>query len=393
MGFFGNLFGKLKSFRGKDKEEEYAEDSEELLPVRSRLHVDDPEERRKFVEDCLSQMADATDVMEKLSSEYNLVTEYLTDMEELEALPKEERIPLNEDASRLVQLSGEQSQYARRTSQMSDPEFERMHRVEDEVEEAIRKLDKEEHMRDLIKKDLARLEGEKHAYQYRRKELRNTLGNARGMVTITICAMITCLFLLLFLQVGMDMDTKLGYILTVGIAATAITFVFLKFSDARDELYKVEVTMNRLILLQNKVKIRYVNNRNLLDYLYIKYGIKDGKELNALWEKYRVEKEERRQFEETKSDLSYYEKELVRKLNCYPIKYPRVWIHQPLALIDGKEMVEIRHTLITRRQSLRKQIDYNKKLAEDASAEIRDLAREYPKYAKEIQGIVNSYQA
>ncbi len=392
MGFFGNLFGKLNLFQHKDSEEDDAENSEELLPVRSRLHVEDPEERRKFVEDCLSQMADATDVCEKLSSEYNLVTEYLTDMEELEALPKEERIPLNEDASRLVQLSGEQSQYAKRTSQMSDAEFDRMHRVEDEVEEAIRKLDKEEHMRDLIKKDLARLEGEKHAYQYRKRELKNTLGNARGMVTITICAMLTCLFLLLFLQVGLQMDTKLGYILTVGIAAISITCVFLRFSDARDELYKVEITMNRLILLQNKVKIRYVNNRNLLDYLYIKYGIKDGRELNALWEKYRVEKEERRQFEETKTDLSYYEKELVRKLNRYPIKYPRVWIHQPLALIDGKEMVEIRHSLITRRQSLRKQIDYNKKLAEDASAEIRDLAREYPRYAKEIQGIVDSYR-
>ena len=392
MGFFGNLFGKLNLFQRKDSEEDDSENSEELLPVRSRLHVEDPEERRKFVEDCLSQMADATDVCEKLSSEYNLVTEYLTDMEELEALPKEERIPLNEDASRLVQLSGEQSQYAKRTSQMSDAEFERMHRVEDEVEEAIRKLDQEEHMRDLIKKDLARLEGEKHAYQYRKRELKNTLGNARGMVTITICAMLICLFLLLFLQVGLQMDTKLGYILTVGIAAISITCVFLKFSDARDELYKVEITMNRLILLQNKVKIRYVNNRNLLDYLYIKYGIKDGRELNALWEKYRVEKEERRQFEETKTDLSYYEKELVRKLNRYPIKYPRVWIHQPLALIDGKEMVEIRHSLITRRQSLRKQIDYNKKLAEDASAEIKDLAREYPGYAKEIQGIVDSYQ-
>ncbi len=391
MGFFGNLFGKLKS-RKAEVGEENTDDSAEPLSVRSRIRIDRPEERRKFVEDCLGQMAEATEVMEKLSSEYNLVTDYLTDMEEVENLPREERLPLNEDAAHLVQLSGEQSQYNRRTSLMTDADFERMQKVEEEVEGAIKKLNAEERLRDLIKKDLARLEGEKHACQYRRRELRKLLGNARGMVAISISAMFVCMLVLLYLQFALYMDTKVGYLLCVGLAAVSITVIFLKFSDARDELFKVEIKLNRLILLQNRVKIRYVNNRNLLDYLYLKYGIKDGKELNQLWEKYREEKEERRQFEETKSELAIYEKELVRKLNRYPLKYPRIWIRQPLALIDGKEMVEIRHGLITRRQSLRKQIDYNMKLAENASEEIKDLAKENPGYAKEIQGIVDAYQ-
>ncbi len=95
--------------------------------------------------------------------------------------------------------------------------------------------------------------------------------------------------------------------------------------------------------------------------------------------------------EATTSDLAYEEKELVRKLNRYPVKYPRVWIHQALALIDGKEMVEIRHSLITRRQSLRKQIDYNRKMAENASLEIKDFTAEHPEYAAEIQEMVKSF--
>ena len=49
-------------------------------------------------------------------------------------------------------------------------------------------------------------------------------------------------------------------------------------------------------MLQNRVKIRYVNNTNLLDYLYMKYQVSSGKELKVLWDKYKVEKEERRRY-------------------------------------------------------------------------------------------------
>lgn len=55
-------------------------------------------------------------------------------------------------------------------------------------------------------------------------------------------------------------------------------------------------------------------------------------------------------------------------------------------------MVEIRHNLIIRRQSLRRRMDYNKEvIAGKAQAEIKDLAEKYPRYAKEILNIVDQY--
>ena len=55
-------------------------------------------------------------------------------------------------------------------------------------------------------------------------------------------------------------------------------------------------------------------------------------------------------------------------------------------------MVEIRHNLIIRRQSLRRRMDYNKEMvAGKAQAEIKDLVDKYPKYAAEIVGIVEQY--
>ncbi len=69
-----------------------------------------------------------------------------------------------------------------------------------------------------------------------------------------------------------------------------------------------------------------------------------------------------------------------------------IWLHQTAAILDKKEMVEIRHNLIIRRQSLRRRMDYNKEMvAGKAQAEIKDLVDKYPKYAAEIVGIVEQY--
>ena len=79
-------------------------------------------------------------------------------------------------------------------------------------------------------------------------------------------------------------------------------------------------------------------------------------------------------------------------LKQYNITEPRRWLNQALAIIEPKEMVEIRHELIVRRQSLRKRMDYNKDVAGSARDEIMDVVTKYPEYADEIQGMVDRYE-
>ena len=163
--------------------------------------------------------------------------------------------------------------------------------------------------------------------------------------------------------------------------------------DARKELHRVETGINKIILLQNKVKIRYVNNTNLLDYLYLKYGVSSAQELIELWENYKIEKEEREKFRRAELDLDYNEQELLQILKRYQIKDPAVWLHQTEAILDHKEMVEIRHNLIIRRQSLRRRMDYNKEVVAGGSQkEIKALVEKYPQYAKEIMASVEEYE-
>ena len=92
-------------------------------------------------------------------------------------------------------------------------------------------------------------------------------------------------------------------------------------------------------------------------------------------------------------ELDESQKDLIHELRRFQIRDPMIWLHQIPALLDRKEMVEIRHGLIIRRQSLRRRMDYNKEvIAGNAQAEVKDLVESYPKYAKEIMDIVDEYE-
>ena len=136
-----------------------------------------------------------------------------------------------------------------------------------------------------------------------------------------------------------------------------------------------------------------MNNTHLLDYLYMKYKVKSAGELGKSWELYQQEKEERHKYLQAELQLDEYQQELLHVLRRYQIKDPMIWLQQTQALLDRKEMVEIRHNLIIRRQSLRRRMDYNKEvIAGKAQEEIKDLVESYPKYAGEIMNIVDEYE-
>ncbi len=387
------LFGKIKNRFQRKNQEEFDEIQWEDGEVDHQVDYENKEQREDYVKNCLEKMADATKELENLTYEYEMVTSYLKDMEEIEALPEEESEQLKECARRVAELQDSKADFMERPRRISDEQYQLMERIADEVEEGFEKLTEAEEYQALIKQDLGRLEGEKHAYLYRKNEVMSMIADTRGMAIICVVALGLCILLLLFLQFFLDMDTKAGYLLTAVTAAVVITIIYIKHLDARQELRRVENGINKIILLQNKVKIRYVNNTNLLDYLQLKYGVGSAKELMELWNHYRAEKAERENLRKAERDLGQNERELLQMLKCYQIKDPAIWLHQTEAILDRKEMVEIRHNLIIRRQSLRRRMEYNKEVVAGGSQkEIKELVEKYPQYTKEIMGAVEEYE-
>lgn len=377
----------------RDYEEAYeVEEWNEIVYDRDDLQVHNRKQREEYVRGCLEQIAEASREVENLQHEYQVVTSHLKDIEEIEALPENESRLLMECAKRIDTLERQQSGYKERKNRMTDEKFYQMECMEEEVQEAYEKLEKAEEYQNLIKRDLRRLDSERQAYGFRKIELRHLMKDTRSMTIVCATAVIFCLLLLLVLQYAFSFDVKIGYLAAGGIGALAIAAIFLKYNDAVRELSQVESGISRLIRLQNTVKIRYVNNTHLLDYLYMKYNVKSAQELGRDYKQYLEEKDERHNYKRAEIELDSTQQELLHILRRYQVKDPMIWLYQTQALLDKKEMIEIRHNLIIRRQSLRRRMDYNKEvIAGKAKAEVKDLVENYPKYAKEILGIVAEY--
>lgn len=391
MSFWKKLFGKRKRTEYSVKE---GNPEEEIYGFRREwVNIHNGQEREEYLRGCLSQIAAAEKELRQLEYEYNVVTSHLTDMEELEHLPEIRLAAIKETARQLHELEGVQSELAEKKDRITDEEFSRMERLGEEAEEGIRKLKEAEEYQRLVKSDLRRLNGEKHAYEYRKEELDRELKNNKGMAVACFATMGGCLFVLLILQFAFELNTKLGCAAVVCGMGVIIVRLFLKHNDARKETEKVERDCNRLILLQNTVKIRYVNNKNLLDYLCLKFHVRTAGELESLWNRYQEEKEERAQMEQLSKDSVYYQKELLRQLRQSKIRDTSVWLHQTPAILDKREMVELRHNLLGRRKALREQIEYNKELAGAAQSEVTDISRKYPRYQQEIMSLIEEYES
>ena len=386
MAFWNRLFGKRKKLR-----QQSPEDWENIIYDRDDVDFRDEEQRSRYITNCLEQISDASREINLLTGEYALVTSYLTDMEEIEALPDQEREGLNKIARQLLAQEQECERYRGKENRMGDNEYYQMRKQENEIQEGISKLKECENYGELVQQDLKKLDRERNAFEYRRLELETMLNNFRGMSVIFVTAFIICIVLLIILQFTFEMDTRLGYLMASGAIVVAVAVLVVKYTEGEKELTRVERAVNKLIQLQNKVKIRYVNNKNLQEYLRIKYDAESASALEKLWVRYQQEKEERKEFAEAEAKTEYYQKQMVSRMNNYRVNSPERWVGHPEALLDPREMVEMRHELIVRRQALRKQMEYNNGVADTARQEIMDIVNKYPAYAGEILAMVDKY--
>jgi hypothetical protein len=394
MGFLKNLFSRKIEYDDDyfDYDSEYENPDWDRTDKREPIDLSDVNMMEDYIRNCLSQISDASKEMDRLTKEYDAVSCQLKDLEEVEEIPVKDKAKIETLANDIRRLRKEHDAYVLKESAMTDREYKLVESIEDDIAEAVKKLEKEEDLRKRIKQDLRRLDREKHAYTYRKSELEQGLANLRGTAFVALGAAAVLVVILILLQTILKLDVTLGYFGAAMLLSIALTFIFVKFKDDTLEKVRVSNTINGLILLENKVKIRYVNNKNLLDYLYTKYDVPDAWTLRDLYDRFEKERSARERFQ--KNEKIYQEQlaGLVRELRKFNISDPEVWIHQVDAIIDPKEMVETRHGLIMRRQKLRKQMEYNQDLASEASESVKHVIEEHPKYRDKILELINLYE-
>ncbi|MCR5720055.1 MAG: hypothetical protein K6F84_05770 [Lachnospiraceae bacterium] len=386
MSFWDRVFKK----KGANEENQGTE-WDQIISLRTGVDFNDKAQRLKYVSDCMEQIDEATKATKKLEAEYEAVTKRLTDTDDIEALPADKRDELIKIAGQIKELNEEINKYRRKSLSIKEADYYRIKKAESEIEEGIGKLKEAEDYGRLVKDDLRRLSSENAAYKYRESELYTMINNYRGITLIVLSALFILFIILGVLKLCFDMETLWAWLLSVLCAAFVLAGIALKNISAKRELTKVKAGIRRLIHLENTVKIRYVNNNSLVSYLCMKYETKSSKELKKLLDAYLEEKENRARVVETEGKIDLLKERFLKLLKKYNVRDAEKWLNHSDAILDRREMVELRHTLIQQRQALRKQLDYNSKLAKDAQTDIKEIVQLYPKYASEMLEMIDKY--
>lgn len=390
----------------EDEDEEYdlgfgqmdgenAETIQEVLTkqtvFRRDIDVHNPFDREKYVRYLCDQMAVLSDDVEDKKREYQSIADRLSDLEEIEALPKNVKKDIRKAAGELCEIEEKSAEYKRPSSKISETKYREIQYIEDELPEIMKGIEENERYQAVCKRDLNLLEGEKATLAYKRKEEKNKMANSKAVFIISAFTAILAYGVLYALATTMRTDIKLASLVVTAIVALVMTFVFVNYRNASAAIDKINKQLNRAIVLQNRTKIKYVNVTNLIDYNYAKYNINSSHELYYLYEKYLEEKDARYHSENSKAILEEARDVLYSILRKYNLKDPSCLIYSPEILVYSDLLAEKRRDLVVQRQRLRKSIDFDNYNLENSKKDIEDLVAQYPQYSQDVLAIVNGY--
>lgn len=384
MGFLKRFFSRNKETEEKQQLEEM---TEELFP--------EPEEQTQrkighYVLDYCEQIIESAKELGEEKKEYDIITRYLEDVETLSSLPEEQMGPISDVAEAISKLHESRDSYLNTSKKISDAQYVMLEQMEQEIPDAIRRMQTNEAYQSTIKRDMSYLEGEKMQWSLLRGEMMHQKYVLRIASCILFSAFFLLMILLVVLQAGFQVDVTWGWMIVTALAAVGGFVIFVRYQNAVTDIRRSEMNANHAISLLNKTKIKYVNITNAVDYACEKYHVRNARDLECQWEEYLNAVREKERYLRTNDDLDYYSKRLIAMLQEYRLYDAKVWVDQPLALIRESEMSEVKHNLLVRRQKLRARIQHNANVVEEQRSKVDELMALHPEYEEEIRGIVKS---
>lgn len=343
-------------------------DTGEVHSVRAR-HV--LENERKLVEDFCEQLIDASTHMEEAKREYRIVTEYLSDIQRIEELPISMANELVQTAEQIDRLDKDRQTYIQSENLLPVEQYNLLSTYDSEIVDTIKNLNDMEMRDSMLKSDMGHLEGEKEDLKYNRLEYTDRAERLRGIIiTVLVLFLLTSGGLLAY-AVTAKKSVTLYALLTGAVAMIAFAIFYVRYSNLQNEMRDTDAKLNRAISLLNKVKVKYINNTNALDYIYEKYDINSAKELEYRWELYNTMVRDEKKYYQANSELRVLHDALIAQLTRIGVRDPQVWLKQVGAIVDRREMVEIKHGLNVRRQNLRERIATCEKIQDNARIALR----------------------
>lgn len=223
------------------------------------------------------------------------MTDYYEDIQKIENAPADISRELVMVADRVDNLSVDRRILNTPDSRLSNNAYRNMEMYEAEFPEAVAKLRSTEDDRNTIARDIRMVKTERSMYRMEAKELVNKQLRIKGYAQL-ICGLLAAIFAVFMVIMAVtDGKDNIGAFITVVLLAGVMAlglYAYLKSIERK--VYVTEIKLNKATALLNKIKIRYVNAANVLDYQYNKYNVKSAYELEQKYQAYIEMKEEQK---------------------------------------------------------------------------------------------------
>ncbi len=349
-------------------------------------------DRVNCIRDNCDTIGDSNRQVEEAKAEYQAVTSYLTDMQKIDLIPLAQRGVLEKAAGKIISLSKERGKLQYKSTILTDKQYRVFEQYERQLPGELRNIKENEEYKVIIEEDVKQLEKERKKLDREQKEIIGKQSFLKGIAAIISFVVLLLFTLFVMLSNYTDASYTIPFLLTVLMGMASAYYIFNEARKNLAEIQKVQQKQNRQILLMNKVKIKSVNNLNYLEYAYNKYMVSSYEQLKNLWNEYVKVKEEEQKYQKNTDELEQNNQLLINTLKKFDIADAEIWIYQPNAILDNKEMVEVRHRLNVRRQKLRERIDININQKEEAIKEIKKTLKNYPECSEEAETLLRKYR-
>ena len=386
MSIIGRWIEKIKSKKRRKMERESLRMKTEHLVNEESLS--DPVTIKNHVIHLCEQMIDISRELDDVRHEYDKVTSYLKDIQVVEGLGGDLRKQLEEVATHMTKLVNVRNDLLNAEHKISDEVFNQMEEKEAEIPDVIRRLKTNEAELETIKHDLNILAGQKVEWSIVRQEREEELEQLRRLSFVLLFCFGGVAIIVVLLSMTLKWD-MLPVFMVALLATLAAAYVILRMQECNNDIKKSEVNQNYIISLENRIKIKYVNSKNAVDYTCNRFHVKNSKELTFNYEQYIEICKEREKFKQTNEDLEYYKNRLVRILQSVNLYDAKIWLNYANAIVNKTEMVELKHELFSRRQFLRGRIDYNLNAISEMRADVDLYVDKLGNKAGQVRAIVN----
>ena len=380
------LFGRKKKKKEENTGYEFMT-VDEALAVKQGKSSPKDKDPEQFLDSIQDQLKNAERIGNEAAHEFEEVEKHLSDIQLYETLPKDTALKINDLALNLLSYEKMRLDYQNGTRHISFEKYRVMDMYSSEIPEKLKTMEEQEQYLLLVKNDMRQIEGEKGSITYEKEEAGKKKKFLIKFTELSVVLLVALSILFLIISSNTGKSMLLPFLIMAALASIYAAYFVVTMKECDATVARDERLLNRAATLLNKIKIKYVNTVNTLDYTYEKYMCNSHQELAFNWQGYLKEKEEEKKYKKNTGLLAACEENLTEVLENAGFKLVSMWIHQADFLTDRHKMNELKGVLLERHRKLKVQLEFNAKQKNGMVSDLKAFVKKHPEYSELLGSI------